>query len=373
MNKIIIFSAHCYHEQRQAGFHHIANTLVELGHDILFYTTPVSRLFYLNTWLKGNTDHRIAALKTTPPNQLQQVSPLLQTYIQYNWVHPVKTFEWIENILDACYQEVKLPASIHSFIQTADVAIFESCLGIYHIEQVKHLNPNIKLVYRVSDDLELLKTPKKLQKFEQKFAQKCHLISTPTQSLLHKFRHFSHAKLCLHGINKVIFDQSLTNPYKDTNLKHAVFVGTRILDTQFLSYMSAAFPQIMFHIIGPIPISIHGKNIKYYGELPFIQAVPFIKFANIGMMAIKVTNGEKDNVAKDALKVIQYTYCGLAIVAPETLKTTRVNTFYYQPDHKQSMIRALNQALEYNKSKYQEELKQSVNSWVDVSTHLLND
>jgi 2-beta-glucuronyltransferase len=103
-----------------------------------------------------------------------------------------------------------------------------------------------------------------------------------------------------------------------------------------------------FHIIGPIPGLPKRPNVFAYGELPFERTVPYLIHADAGLQTLAYRPGAE--CFTDSLKIIQYTYCRLPIIAPDFLRCARPNMFYYQPGDDQSISKALREAFAFDRN-----------------------
>jgi 2-beta-glucuronyltransferase len=184
-------------------------------------------------------------------------------------------------------------------------------------------------------------------------------------SIYRKLEHRNkNVQLQHHGIDKAAFDAPSPSPYEDPGLK-AVFVGTSHLDRDFLSKAAAAFPAWQFHVIGPFRDLPSAANIRAWGELPYAETVPFITHADIGLATrTTVRNAE---VLSDSLKVIQYTYARLPVVAPEVLGSARSNVISYRPGDPVSIRTALQRAAALDRSTISRE---GILSWDELAAAL---
>jgi 2-beta-glucuronyltransferase len=72
----------------------------------------------------------------------------------------------------------------------------------------------------------------------------------------------------------------------------------------------------------------------------------------------------------DSLKVIQYSYCKLPIVAPSFLSLKRSHAFYYKPGDDDSIRNALLGAREFDRSMVKRE---GILSWDELALKLEGD
>lgn len=337
MKRVVLVTGHYLESKRKAGFHWLADAYWRAGWEVLFFTSAISWL----SWLQRN--YRMAYPVLQEANRLCWVQPRLGSYVWFTPWHPVNLpFQPLNRLASgvfARYGNFSL-GEAETWMAQADLCIFESKPGLLLFERLRHLNPQARYVYRVSDDLRLLRSshPVVLDA-EERYAPQFDLISVPSAALFKRFSHLPQAVLQHHGIRKDVFDRDYPNPYQGPWETHLAFVGTSHFDHDFLAKASADFPHWAFHIIGPIPHLPQRANVFAYGEMPFTDTVPFVKHADIGL-GVRTHEVATESLT-DSLKIIQYTYCGLPIVLPEHLRSLRSNTFYYRPGDAASIRQAL--------------------------------
>jgi 2-beta-glucuronyltransferase len=103
-----------------------------------------------------------------------------------------------------------------------------------------------------------------------------------------------------------------------------------------------------------------------YGELPFMETIPYLKHADIGLSTLQ-TSLQASASFTDSLKIIQYTYCGLPIVVPESLRSPRPNVFCYVPHDVTSIQEALLAARHFDRSKI---MTDDIRSWDEIAQNL---
>ncbi|MCX2741551.1 hypothetical protein OO017_16445 [Pontibacter sp. M82] len=340
MAKITLITGHYFGSKRRAGFHHLAKAFQELGHEVLFFTAPVSKLHQL----KG--DHIMQYAIKEEANQMI-TKEAVHSYVHFTPWHVANTRFSLTNALTSplvpYYATFDINKEAIAFIKNSSYIVFESTPGLLLFDKIKKLNPKAKFIYRVSDDLRFLQVHPALIKYEEKILPFFDLVSIVSS---HFFTLFSqkNVKLHFHGIDKQTYDQAHLNPYP-LGSKNLVFIGNAYFDVNFLEVASSLFPEFNFHIIGPIQNLPIKPNIKAYGEMPFQETIGYIKYADAGLHTLQQTNGAE--AFTDTLKVHQYTYCQLPIVAPSFLKTSRKHAFYYTPGNAASIQASLEKALRY--------------------------
>ena len=340
--RVVLFTLHVYDSKRRAGFHWIADALIEMGWDVVFVTVAISPLSVLRR------DYRIKLIKGIPRNRVLKVKPQLRQFLWWTPWHPANLrFDFLNKLSTPLFRNFgkTLPKQLQSVIQEAEVIIFESTPGVAAFESVKKTNPHARIVYRVSDDLRLLKNHPVVFDFEEKLADASDLVSVPSAYLFDLFSRFSRTQLQFHGVNDKLLDLDYVNPYPENSL-NAVFTGIAHLDDSFIEVASMEFPEVNFHVIGPIPVRIMRKNVIYYGEMAFHKIIPYIKFANFGIHCLIFMPGAES--FSDSLKVLHYSYFRIPIIFPSFIPSNRLNVFKYEPNSRASIKDAVNSALKFS-------------------------
>jgi 2-beta-glucuronyltransferase len=255
----------------------------------------------------------------------------------------------------------KLPLkNIGEELARTDVFLFDSDHGLLLFDRFKRINPGARFVYRVSDDLTMTGNHPLLLETEQRVAGRFDLVSVPSAYIQRRLAHLPGVILQRHGLRKDLFDLPAANPYVDSR-PAVVFVGQRLLDMDFLGRAVRLFTGWCFHVFGAIPNLPVADNLTAHGERPFEEIIPYLKYASIGLQTLVYSPGAE--AFTDSLKMQQYTYCGLPIVAPEFLRTDRPHVFYYQPGDDVSVRQALLDASRFSRNLVP---RHSVQTWDDL-------
>ena len=186
--------------------------------------------------------------------------------------------------------------------------------------------------------------------------------------MLEKFPLLPQVRVQRHGIDTAALDAPAPSPYDKSWEANCVFVGANRLDRDAVARAAGLFPRWAMHIIGPFADVPRGQNIFTYGEMKFEQTMPYIKNAQIGLHTLEYEPGAQ--CFTDSLKVMQYTWCHLPIVAPEFLRSRRKHTFYYQPGDDESIRRAFLDASACDRSKID---RDEVTSWDALARKLAGE
>lgn len=249
------------------------------------------------------------------------------------------------------------------------MVIFESTPALMYFKSFQKVCPNTRFVYRVSDDLEYLNCHPSVIRYETKIASEFNLISVPSSFFLRKFSNLSNVRLHHHGLAMNLFEKDYEMPHTFQRFeKNIIFIGNSSLDGNFIKIGATLFPNWGFHLIGPFQNNWNMGNIMTYGELPFDETIPYLKFSDIGLQTRTVSKGFES--LSDSLKVIQYTWMKLPIIAPIEMNSTRSHVFYYKQNDSSSIGEALVKAANYDRSKID---ISGILSWKELAQVLANE
>ena len=325
----------------------------------------------LVSWLIG--DHRFKYPVFEQKNEVVRVGNNIWEYVYLTILGPFgsryRNLNYLMTPLSKIYELRRLPSALKKEVIAADVIVFESTGALLLFEKICNINPSAKKIYRVSDDLETIGAPWYVINYEQKIAPMFDLISVPSEYIYRKFAHLPNSRLHYHGINKEIFSKQHDLPEEYSRFeKNIVFVGTSHFDYDFIKTAAESFPHWGFHIIGPLAKVGESSNLLYYGEMPFAETVPYIQHADIGLQNRISDHGLAS--LSDSLKVLQYTYCKLPIVAPVGLQSSRKNFVYYVPGDEDSIRTALEHAAEYERRSID---PSNIHSWDELAELLIKE
>ena len=360
MKKIVLLSGHYYGSKRKAGFHFLAKSFLNKGYEVVFVTSVFSFLKIIKN------DYKLHEKKFIT-NIFRSIKiGGVKSVINFTISHPIhKNSDLLERFTSFFY---KLNRKVKNELRDADYIVFESVQSILFFQQIKSINPHAMKIYRMSDDMEVINFPPAVINHERKIIKEFDLVSIPTKVIFDKFYKITPRNVILnyHGIDKEMFDKVKTSPYQDS-INH-VFVGNSYLDENFIQIASCIFRDQNFHIIGPFTKNIHSKNVFYYGEMPFIETIPYIKFATTGLQIRKDNGLMVTKTLGDSLKVLQYTYCNLPIIAPSLLQAKhRKNFFYYEYNDKYSIKFCIKEAIQFRTSD-----PIPIDTWDDLTSKLIN-
>ena len=363
---ITFITGHYYPSARRAGFHNLADAAHQMGFKVNFVTIGYSLLSYL----RRDYRTRISGIHANI-NRAVEIKPGFVSYVYATAWHPMTLLVPAINRLTMpmmdSYGRGKLGALL-PIVRETDLFVFESTPGLFLFKRLQQENPDARMIYRVSDDIRILRsTHPRLIELEQEIAPLFHTVSVPCSWMLDKFPGLPTLRYDRHGLDTAAFDAVKDSPY-EAGTKNAIFVGVGYMDCDSIAHVAKGIPDCDFHIIGPMKDSINMGNTHFYGEVPFLETLPYIKFADVGLLTLRYMK-EASKSFSDSLKTIQYRYCGLPIVSPDFINLARDSVFYYQPGNAESCVRAVREALSAGKDLSR---GYEVQSWDEVMQTLLD-
>ncbi len=361
--RVVLVSVHYLESQRKAGFHWLTEAYWRQGWDVTFVTASLS-------WLsKLRRDHRFTYPVRQEANHLRQVRERMASYVLFTPWHPANFRSSALNSLSGPLFRRYGRADIGALagpVAEADLVIFESTPGLLLYRRFRELNPRARFVYRVSDDLRLLNNHPVVLDAERQIAPEFDLVSVPSGYMQGLFPGLENVRVDSHGLEKHLFDAPSADPYGDHSRPNAVFVGNSHFDYDFLERASRLTPGWTFHIIGPIAGIPPLPNVVTYGEIPFAATIPFLQHADVGLQIRAYSSGAES--LSDSLKVLQYSYCRLPVVAPDFLRSARANVVHYRPGDDASVGAALSTALAMDRAAIR---RDDICSWDELAVKLV--
>jgi 2-beta-glucuronyltransferase len=361
MKRVVFVTSHYLNSDRKAGFHWLAEAFWRAGWHVLFFTESLSWLSYLRN------DERCKYPLHEQANQLRQARERLTSFVWFTPFHPVNLRSKLANRLSApvlrLYPRFSLGGA-EAEIARADLFVFDSDHGLFLFDRFKQRNPRARFVYRVSDDITMMRHHPLLPAQEDRILGQFDLVSVPSEAIRKRLAGRGNVHLQHHGLDTTLFDVAHGNPYR-TGAPNALYVGRHHFDADFMARAVRLLPAWSFHVFGAVGELPSAANLTCHGERPFAELAPYLQHADIGLQCLKYTPGAE--AFTDSLKVFQYTYCRLPIVAPAFLKCDRPHVFYYNPSDDVSIRQALLDARSFDRSAIS---RAEVTTWDSLAARL---
>lgn len=344
---------------RKVGFHFWSEYLTARGDEVYFITAGQSKLS-----LRGK--------KTRPPEPYNQWIPLSNKLFGLSWVppfHPCLNRPILNTLFLPFFSLYPkfFPQSCLSDIEDADYIVIESGAGLSLVPILAKHCPKAKIIYEVSDRLVTVGAHPVIINAEKAALPYLSLVRVPALIMEKDFPAGTPIWYTPQGLNKTDFDTEFASPYSKN--KNVVSIGDMLFDAKAIEIMANAFPDWTFHLFGrnaklPTPIT----NVIEYGEQPITDLTKYIQHADIGIAPYRQAPN-CEYLSQSSLKMIQYTYCQLPIVAPAFAASGRPHVMAYQDsDHPESIIAAFNAAIIYDRSSIN---KSNVLAWDEMFENML--
>lgn len=325
--KFLFLSTHAFlPTTRKTSVHFVSEALADRGHEVATISVGYSRL----TALKK--PELYAQLAAAQKNRFVESRPGYRSACYLPPLHPFSSGNALINRLTAlCFPIYgsALPRFFREEISKADVVAIESGTALAFFDAVRRINPAARTLYFNRDRLDTVGASAYLQSLEQRVAQQFDRVIVPSPRMAEHLPRESRVIYIPQGIDKAGFDACETSPY-GAGTKNAVSVGNMLFDRDAVIAMAESSPDVTFHFFGAgIPNDLPANAIVY-GEKPFREIIPFIKFADFGIAPYRL--GERElYLAQSSLKLQQYSYCLLPILAPDLMEGSRENLICYAP------------------------------------------
>lgn len=323
--KFLFLSTHAFlPTTRKTSVHFVSEALAARGHAVETISVGFSHLSYF----KKKTLYR--QLSADQRNRFVETAPRYRSACYLPPIHPFSTGNSAADALMAplfaLYGNI-LPRFMTDAIRAADVIVVESGTSIAFFDAIRRTNPRAQTVYFVRDQLATIGASAYLQRLEQRIAPLFGRIIVPSQAIAGRFAASAAVFLIPQGIDKQAFDRCTQSPYPAGTV-NAVAVGNMLFDRAAVAAMAENGPEIAFHLFGEgIPNDLP-PNVRVYGERPFAEIIAYIKFADFGLAPYRL-HAEELYLVESSLKLRQYSYCCLPILAPELMASALPNIIGY--------------------------------------------
>ena len=360
--KIVFFTDHIVGSPRKATVPLFADNLAALGWNVYMITVGYSWL----TIIKGDSRHSYA--RTIKPNVWIRASKNLKGYLMRRVLNPSRLPFKFLNILGKPFFKwyyTWLPKAVKEKIKDADTIVIESGPGLMLVPLLRQILPNVRLVYMVSDRLETLRVNPVISDAEKQYLQEFDLIVALSPLVAADFNH-SNCHFIPQGVDKDLFDNINSNPFNRTN--NIVSVGDMLFHGDAVLELAKRNPTWTIHLFGDkAKCKEELPNIITHGETPFLKILPYIKFADIGLAPYRPVPGV-EYISQSSLKLKQYTYVRLPIIAPNFASSFYSNIASYDPFNLETVQDAFSKAITINRNNISID---GIKSWPEVTAIFL--
>lgn len=316
MKRAVLVTGHFAHQKRRPSFLWISDALQQMGWHVTLITVGYSWLSCLTS------DKRLQSLPASPRVGIHQVSERLTTVFGYAPIHPLslrapladQLLRPLHDLFPAWWKP-RLRPHLHS----ADLVLVESGAPLMLAPQLRDQTRQAQMIYRVNDDIRLLRPPAFLPRLETEYADLFDRISTPSPHLARRFSAHHNVTLDTMGIPRSALSAPQPNPYPPGNTRKAVCAGTTQLDTGALEQIARDRPAWQIHILGRLKSTPPAwPNLIFHGEQSFATTLAHIAHADVGLAPYLDRPGVEYQTT-NSNRILLYRHFGLPILGPDRL------------------------------------------------------
>lgn len=338
--RVLVVSGHHFADApRRVDLHFMSDQLREEGAAVDFLIcrlSPLSRFVH-----DGRYEHAL----TRPINTWFRLGERLEEFVWFAPFHPINLrYGWLNAMAAPLYRRYGhfLPKDVTERLSEYSHIVIESGPSPLLTRYLRRHAPKAKFIYHAADRLETIRVHPCIIKELNATLPLYDQIRIMAEAMRTDFAAQDRVVFVPHGISKGLFDAAAISPYEGS--RHAISVGDMMFDAGMIETLAAANPDWTFHLFGKKALPSQPRaNIVVHGEVSFGTIVPFIKFADIGIAPYRAGAGA-DYLSQSSLKMIQYSYCHLPIVAPRFAAAGRDNVCAYEPDDQNSIRAAFERA-----------------------------
>lgn len=333
----LFFTSHFHSARyRKTDVHLIAEALTRAGHAAHVATVGQSRLKQL---FKAKAKHHARAART------EARSAQVGSHVVRELYHPPngnRILNWISTPLLWGYGS-KLDTYTQALVQRSTLIVLECGNAPFYLQTLRRRAPGARICGLLNDRLDLVGFRPEIVARNAAALAQLDFVRVPAEALLAALPKGCNARYVPHGVDKGLFDGCSRSPYP-SGTQNLVSVGDMLFDEPVVRAIARLRPDVTVHIIGASVAHPRPPNIVVHGEMPFAATIPYIKFATAGIAAY-APGSRMEYLGQSSMKLLQYAYCGLPVLAPLELKSTRPNVFGYDRRHGASIALALAAAL----------------------------
>lgn len=316
MRRAVLLTGHFPQQKRRPSLLWVSDAMQADGWHVTHVTVGYS-------WLSALLgDRRLAALERIPEPGTRIISPNLSAIYGLSPLHPFSTRM---GLLDAALRPLHglFPAywarALRRPLAAADLVLVESGAPVMLAPLARRLAPQAQLVYRVNDDMRLLRYPAFLPLLETKYASVFDRISTASPHLARRFDRVAPISIDPMGIPHHRLQGKMPSPYATGACKNAICAGTTQLDMSALVRIADARPDWQLHIIGRLRTAPPERpNLTFHGEQDFDTTLAHIAHADIGLAPYFDAPGIEYQTS-NSNRILLYRHFGLPILGPDRL------------------------------------------------------
>ncbi|RST32017.1 glycosyltransferase [Sphingomonas ginkgonis] len=341
---LIVTGQHFATQPRRVDLHFMADALVRRGVPVDFLSVRLSLLSKLAR------DDRWGFARTRRWNRWNRIGPLQEEYIWFRLVHAARTRSPMLNRWSAGIEQgAAIPPAVRARLTGYSDILVESGAALFLLPRLRRLAPQARIIYHAADRLETIGAHPRLGGILRDHAGDIDLVHVVAEALRSEVPHQQVVYLP-HGLSKEAF-AAVDAPSPFAGSRNAVCVGDMLFDADAVETMARAFPDWTFHLFGRKARTGSAlPNVVAHGERPFDEIAGYIRHADIGL-APYLDERDADYISQSSMKMIQYSYMQLPIVAPAFAAAGRDHVCAYTPGNPESIVAAFERATRFDRAR----------------------
>jgi 2-beta-glucuronyltransferase len=334
----VVFTAH-FHSAlyRKTDVHLIAEALARAGYSAHVATVGQSRLKQL---VRVETKYHARAVLAGAH------STDVGSHVVRELYHPPSGNRIVNSITAPLLWGYgsRLDPYTQSLVERSSLILLECGNAPLYLQALRRRAPAARICGLLNDRLDLVGFRPEVVARNAAALVQLDFVRVPAEPLLASLPKGCNARYIPHGVEKALFDGCSRSPYAP-GTRNLISVGNMLFDQPVVRAIAQLRPDVTVHIIGARVPKPRPPNIIVHGEMPFATTIPYIKFATAGIAAYTPSTG-MEYLGQSSMKLLQYAYCGLPVLAPRELKSSRPNVFGYARGDGASIAAALAAALQ---------------------------
>lgn len=360
MANVVFITGHVAGSPLKATVTFLAEEMLRRGHEVTLLTVG-------NSWITLLKGQRFAP----PLNRRYKTPEGLGGYVWVPPVHPIRARGRFRNALTAWTVPaygLLFSTACERLVSGADWVFVETGYGLMFAPEIRRVLPHARMVLLMTDLLETLH-------FHPRFVQRAYEASTAFDIGVYFAEAMKEhmpatregAFQISQGLDKGLFSGRSANPFSGP--RNAISLGDMLFDAPAIKEMARKNPDWTIHLFGRnARLDTPEPNVVTHGETPFSALVAYLEHADIGI-APYYESFASHYLSQSSLKMVQYTYCRLPIVAPAFAAVGRPHVCAYDPGEAESIDRAFKAAAAFDRSTID---RAGVPDWAEVVTQIID-
>jgi len=298
----------------------------------------------------------VPRLRAVDPAQINRWHAVAERLAGFVWVPPIHPatvgiplVNRLAEPLFALYPWL-LPRSVRHEAQRADLIVVDSASGILLADRLRRLAPRARMIYWATDRLGAIGMHPMIERRLRASLDRFDAVNVFARAMLDDFAGHPSVTYVPQAVDKAALSRPGASPYAP-GTRNAVVAGDMMFDRHAVSVVAERFADLTIHAFGGMRLGDLARraNVVEHGEVPFAALVPYMAHADIGLAPF-ADRPDARYLVDSSLKLKQYSYCRLPIVAPAFCKGDLAHLAGYAPGDAESIAAAVRTALAFDRA-----------------------